>query len=43
MRIHAEEQWAVDLLLRPVQANGLTDGQDMPLVESLIECGTAVP
>ena len=43
MRVHAEEQWAVDLLLRPVQANGLTYGQDMPLVESLFECGTTVP
>ena len=27
---------------RPVQTNGLTDGQDMPLVESLFERGTAV-
>ena len=43
MRIHAEEQRAVDLLLLPVQANGLTDGQDMPLVESLVERGTAMP
>ena len=42
MRVHAEKQRAIDLLLLPVQANGLTDGEDMPFVESLVECGTAM-
>ena len=42
MRIHAEKQRAIDFLLLPVQANGLTDGQNMPLVESPIKRGTAV-
>ena len=43
MRVHAEKQRAIDLLLLAVQANGLTDGEDMPFVESLFECGTAMP
>jgi len=42
MRVHAEKQRAIDLLLLPVQANGLADGKDMPLVESLFECGTTM-
>ena len=42
MRVHAEKQRAIDLLLLPVQANGLTDGEDMPFVESLFECGTTM-
>jgi hypothetical protein len=33
----------VDPLLLSVLANGLSDGEDMPLVERLIERGTAVP
>ena len=43
MRVHAEKQRAVDVLLRPVQANGLADGQDMPFVEGLVEGGSAMP
>ena len=42
MRVHAEKQRAIDLLLLPVQANGLTDGEDMPFIESLVECGTTM-
>jgi len=36
MRVQAEKQWAIDLLLFTAQANGLTDGEDMPFVESLL-------
>ena len=43
MRIHTEEQRAIDLLPCPVQANGLAYGQDMPLVERLFNRGTAMP
>jgi hypothetical protein len=43
MRIHAENQRAIDLLLLPVYANGLTDGEDMPFIEGLFECGTTMP
>ena len=43
MGIHAEKQRAIDLLFLSVQANGLTDGEDMPFVERLLECGTAMP
>jgi hypothetical protein len=39
MRIHAEKQRAIDLLPFPVQANG----QDMPFIERLFECGTRCP
>ena len=42
MRVHAEKQRAIDVLLRSVQANGLTDGEDMPFVESLVERGTTM-
>src|ERR1019366_931948 len=42
MRVHAEKQRALDLLLLPVQANGLTDGEDMPFIEGLLECGTTM-
>ena len=42
MRVHAEKQRAIDLLLLPVQTNGLTDGKDMPFIESLFECGTTM-
>ena len=43
VRVHAEKQRAVDLLLLAVEADGLADGQDMPLVESLVERGAAMP
>ena|SRR5438094_1841241 len=42
MRVHAEKQRAIDLLLLPVQTNGLTDGQNMPFIERLVECGTTM-
>ena len=42
MRVHAQKQRAVDVLLRSIQANSLGDGQDMPFIESLVECGTAM-
>ena len=38
MSIHAEEQWAIGLLPFSVQAHGLTNGEDVPFVESLLEC-----
>ena len=37
MRVHAEKQRAINLLLLSVQANGLTDGEDVPFVESFFE------
>src|ERR1019366_1340120 len=43
MRVHAEKQRTIDLLLLPVQANGLTDGQDMPFIESSLEGRAAMP
>ena len=43
MRVDAEKQRAVDPLLLAVIANGLTDGEHMPFVESLIERGAAMP
>ena len=43
MRIDAEEQRTVDLLLLAVQANRLADGQDVRFVERLVECGAAMP
>ena len=42
MRVHAEKQRAIDLLLLAVQANSLTDGENMPFVESLLESGAAM-
>jgi hypothetical protein len=39
---YAEKQRALDLLPLPVQANGLTDGEDMPFIEGLLECGTTM-
>jgi hypothetical protein len=42
MRVHAEKQRAIDLLPLPGQTNGLTDGEDMPFIESPIKCGTAM-
>jgi hypothetical protein len=43
MRVHAEKQRAIDLLLLPIQTNGLTDGEDMPFIKSPFEGGTAMP
>ena len=37
MRVHPEKQRAVDLVLLAVQANRLSDGQDVPLVERRVE------
>ena len=42
MRVHAEEERAGDLLLLSIQTNGLSDGEDMPLVKSVFECRTAM-
>ena len=39
MRVHAKKQRTVNLVLLSVKANRLTDGEDMPLIEGLIECG----
>ena len=33
---------AINLMLLSVQANRLTDGEDMPLIEGVIECGPAM-
>jgi hypothetical protein len=40
--VHAEKERAIDLLLLPIQTNGLTDGEYMPLVEGGVECGTTM-
>jgi hypothetical protein len=42
MRVHAEKQRAIDLLLFSVQANGLTDGKDVPFIKRLLEGRTAM-
>ena len=42
MRVHAKKQRAINLVLLSVQANRLTDGEDMPLIEGLFECGTTM-
>ena len=42
MRFHTEKQRAIDLFLLPVQANGLTDGEDVPFIESFFEGGTTM-
>ncbi len=42
VRVDAEEQRAVDALLRAVAADGLRDGEDVPLVEAVQERGAAV-
>ncbi len=42
VRVHAEEQRPVDLLLRAVQADRLTDGENVPLVEGLLERRSAM-
>jgi len=35
--VHAQEERTVDLLLRTIQADGLTDAKDVPFVEGLLE------
>ncbi len=42
MRVHAEKQRAIDRLLRAIQADGLTDGQDVVFVERRVEGGPAM-
>ena len=42
MRVHAEKQRAVDLVLLAVQANRLSDGEDVPFVEGLFERGATM-
>ena len=37
MRIHSKKQRAVDPVLLSVEANRLTDGENVPLIESLVE------
>jgi hypothetical protein len=39
MRINAQEKWSVDLLLLSRQADGLAHGQDVGLVERMLEGG----
>ena len=43
VRVNAEKQRAVDALLLAIAANSLTNGKDMPFVEALVECRTAMP
>jgi hypothetical protein len=40
MRVHPKKQRAIGLVLLSIKANRLTDGEDMPLIEGLVECGT---
>ncbi len=42
MRVDTQEERTVGFLLSAVEANGLGDGQDVPLVKGAIEGGTAV-
>jgi len=42
MRVHAHEKRAGDVLGFPELANGLANGQDMILVEAILERGTPV-
>ena len=37
MRIHAEKQRSINLVLLSIQADRLADSEDMPFIESLIE------
>jgi hypothetical protein len=37
MRVHPKKQWAINLVLLSVEANRLTDREDMPLVECFFE------
>jgi hypothetical protein len=43
MGVHAEEQRAIDLLLFSVQANGLTDGKDVPFIKALSKAEPRCP
>jgi hypothetical protein len=42
VRVDTEKQRTIDALLRAVLADGLRDGEDMPLVEAVFELGTSV-
>jgi hypothetical protein len=41
--VHTEKQGSIDFLLPAIQANGLTDGENMPFVESFLEGRAAMP
>ena len=43
MRVHTQKQRTRDLMLFPIQANGLADSKDVPLVKCNIEGRTAMP
>ena len=43
MRVRPQEQRPGDLLLEPVFADGLGDGEDVVLVEGDVEGGAPVP
>ena len=43
MRVHAEKQRAVDLLLLAVETDSLGDGQNMRLVEGVVQRRAAMP
>ena len=38
MRIHAKKERTINLVLCSIQANGLSDGKNMPFIERLLEC-----
>ncbi len=40
--VDSEEERSVYAVLFPINANRLRDGQDMPLVERVIQCGTSM-
>lgn len=42
MRVHTEKQRTFDVLFCSVQTNSLADGEDMPFIERLVECGTTM-
>jgi hypothetical protein len=42
VRVHAEKERAIELLLLPIQTNGLTDGEEMLSIERLVECGATM-
>jgi len=42
MCVYAEEERAGDLLPLSIQTNGLSDGEDVPLVKSVFECRAAM-
>jgi hypothetical protein len=43
MRVNAEKQRAAYALELAIITNGLTDGQNMPLIKSVLEGGAAMP